>query len=302
MKLNDNNENVVDYNKLIKESKISELCIGKHCLRNGIVINVEEYKTHKREGSRFELHKRYVDVHYIIEGCEKIVVQNKDEIYTREVWDIKNDIVFLDDNEKGKEIVLKEGDFWVCTTEDAHMPGVEVLGNDTMVKKAVVKVPISLIKTIKYLILDVDGTLTDGKIYVGDSGEVFKAFNVKDGYGIRDMILNYNIKPIVLTGRKSQIVDTRCRELGIGEVIQGVNDKLGEVKKIGAEPGELAYMGDDRNDLESMRYVKKNGGLVGCPIDANEQVIEVADFVSDYRGGEGAVRQFIDWILLSKYM
>ena len=78
---------------------------------------------------------------------------------------------------------------------------------------------------IKYLVMDVDGTLTDGKIYMGENGEVMKAFNIKDGYAISYFLPSNGIIPIVITGRKSKIVENRCKELGITEVHQGCIDK-----------------------------------------------------------------------------
>ena len=79
---------------------------------------------------------------------------------------------------------------------------------------------------IKYLIIDVDGTLTDGKIYISNNGECFKVFDIKDGYGIHDILLPFGIMPIVITGRASRIVENRCRELEITELYQGVKNKV----------------------------------------------------------------------------
>lgn len=154
---------------------------------------------------------------------------------------------------------------------------------------------------IKILIMDVDGTLTDGKIYMGSNGENFKAFNVKDGYGIRDILIPKGIIPVIITGRKSEIVEYRCRELGIREIYQGVKDKHEIMKKFlkkrNLEFCDAAYIGDDMNDLPCMEIVKKCGGIIGCPQDATTKVIEVSDFVSTHKGGEGAVREFIEWIV-----
>ena len=71
---------------------------------------------------------------------------------------------------------------------------------------------------IKYLVMDVDGTLTDGKIYMGTSGEILKAFDIKDGYGIHDMLIPYGITPVIITGRSSKILENRCRELSITDL------------------------------------------------------------------------------------
>ena len=81
-------------------------------------------------------------------------------------------------------------------------------------------------KNIKYLVMDVDGTLTDGKIYMGNDGEVMKAFDIKDGYGIHDLLPPSGIVPVIITGRGSEILLNRCEELGITKVFQNVHNKL----------------------------------------------------------------------------
>lgn len=151
---------------------------------------------------------------------------------------------------------------------------------------------------IKYLILDVDGTLTDGKIYMGNQGELFKAFNIKDGYGIHDILIPHGIQPIIITGRKSDIVANRCKELGIKMIYQGISDKSGWMKELITDISSVAYIGDDLNDYSCMMCVKESGGLIGCPADAVPQIKEIADFVSIYDGGNGAVREFIEWFLI----
>lgn len=84
-------------------------------------------------------------------------------------------------------------------------------------------------KTIKYLVMDVDGTLTDGKVYIGNNGEICKAFCIKDGYGIRNLLIPSGIIPIIITGRESAIVFNRCRELGITRIYQGISDKYSKL-------------------------------------------------------------------------
>ena len=81
-------------------------------------------------------------------------------------------------------------------------------------------------KKIKYLVMDVDGTLTDGKIYMGINGELCKAFNIKDGCGIHDLLIPAGIIPIIMTGRKSEIVLNRCKEIGITRIYQGIVNKV----------------------------------------------------------------------------
>ncbi len=87
-------------------------------------------------------------------------------------------------------------------------------------------------KNIKYLVMDVDGTLTDGKIYMGNSGEVMKAFSVKDGCGIHDILIPSGITPVIITGRKSDIVLNRCNEIGINEVYQGISNKIDKLSDV----------------------------------------------------------------------
>lgn len=152
---------------------------------------------------------------------------------------------------------------------------------------------------IKLFVMDVDGTLTDGKIYVGADGEVMKAFNVKDGYSIAHVLPRYGIIPIIITGKSSEIVKTRAHELGISELYQGVSDKLSKLaelaKKYGASPNEIAYIGDDVNDLPCIDHCAHTA----CPSDALDDVIARVSYVCRRKGGEGAVREFVDHLLAS---
>lgn len=150
---------------------------------------------------------------------------------------------------------------------------------------------------IKYLVMDVDGTLTDGKIYMGAHGEMMKAFNIKDGCGIHDIAIPGGIIPVIITGRTSEIVKKRCGELGIQQVYQGIKNKIEQLNSIADDLSQVAYIGDDINDLSCMIPVKEAGGVVGCPADAVEKVKEISDFVALHNGGDGAVRDFIEWII-----
>ena len=157
---------------------------------------------------------------------------------------------------------------------------------------------------VKYFVMDVDGTLTDGKIYMGNDGEMCKAFNVKDGYGIHDILIPKGIVPVIITGRSSLIVQRRCRELGVQDLFQGVKNKQSVLQKLLEESGfeykDVAYIGDDVNDLSCMKTVKEFGGIIGCPADAVDEVRVISDFISKKNGGDGAVREFIEWILKGK--
>lgn len=152
-------------------------------------------------------------------------------------------------------------------------------------------------QSIKLLVMDVDGTLTDGKIYMGPDGEVMKAFDVKDGYAIAHMLPEMGIVPVIITGRESQIVANRAKELGITELYQGVSNKLAQLKKVAekynATPEEIAYIGDDLNDLECIKYC----GFSACPADAVDDVKGKCDFVCKAIAGEGAVRESIEKVI-----
>jgi 3-deoxy-D-manno-octulosonate 8-phosphate phosphatase (KDO 8-P phosphatase) len=154
-------------------------------------------------------------------------------------------------------------------------------------------------KQIKYIVMDVDGTLTDGKIYMGNDGEVMKAFNIKDGCGIHDIAIPSGIVPIIITGRSSKILENRCAELGIDSLYQGVSNKIEKLNEIlnGEDYNRVAYIGDDINDLPCMLSIKAAGGVVGCPADSAKEVLNIAEFISSANGGEGAVREFIEWLV-----
>ena len=153
---------------------------------------------------------------------------------------------------------------------------------------------------IKFLIMDVDGTMTDGTIFISETGETFKAFNVKDGYGIAVILKSKGIIPVVMTGRRSKILENRCKEIGIEEIHQGVKDKFEYMKNFIAlkkiKPEEVAYIGDDLNDFKCMEYLCTSKGTTGCPEDAVPAIQEVSTFISTKEGGKGAVREFIEFL------
>ena len=119
--------------------------------------------------------------------------------------------------------------------------------------------------------MDVDGTLTDGRIYMGPEGEAMKAFDIKDGYAIASFLPKMQIIPVILTGRSSKIVERRAEELGVSELHQNVGNKLEKLKEIISKynitADEAAYIGDDLNDTACMSYV----GFSGCPGDAADE-------------------------------
>lgn len=149
---------------------------------------------------------------------------------------------------------------------------------------------------IKLFVMDVDGTLTDGSIFIGEHGEVMKRFSCKDGYGIQNIIPQLGIMPAIITGRQSEILKRRCEELHIAHLVQNCQDKVSAlmnmIQELGISLDEVAYIGDDLNDFEVMKIV----GFRGCPADAVKEIKEICEFVSQSDGGRGAVREFIEWI------
>lgn len=149
---------------------------------------------------------------------------------------------------------------------------------------------------IKIIVLDVDGTLTDGKLHIGNHGEELKSFSVKDGLAIVGAIQN-GIEVFIITGKESEIVSHRAKELGIKEIHQGVSNKVKRLKELCEKyeiaPENIAYMGDDLNDYGAIRF----SGFSGAPSDACSDIIDVVDFVSERAGGDGAVREFIEIIM-----
>jgi len=155
------------------------------------------------------------------------------------------------------------------------------------------------VKDINTIFLDVDGTLTNGKVYLDNDKNEFKAFNVKDGLIVVSVIeIGYDV--IIMTGRKSEVVARRAAELGIEEYYQGVRNKKQALEKLmnkkGINYGNLAYLGDDLNDLSVM----KEAGFAGCPADAAEEVKDVSDLISKFEGGAGAVREILTHLLKAK--
>lgn len=153
-----------------------------------------------------------------------------------------------------------------------------------------------LASDIALLALDVDGVLTDGRIYYGNNGEELKTFNIKDGLGIK-LLQRDGIDVVLITGRRSQIVARRAEELGISDVVQGREDKLTALREICSKRDlslqQCAYMGDDLPDLAAIRAA----GIGMAPADAVVAVCEAADWTSSRAGGNGAVRDACETLL-----
>lgn len=161
------------------------------------------------------------------------------------------------------------------------------------------KPPRAKLKLIKLLVLDVDGVMTDGGIYFSERGDELKKFNILDGYGIVKL-QKQGVRVGIITGKVSQIVARRAKHLGISEVYQNLENKLGAYEhvktKLGLQDSEIAYIGDDEPDIPVMQKV----GFSACPANAVASVRRQADFICQRRGGEGAVREVIDLVLESR--
>ncbi len=151
-------------------------------------------------------------------------------------------------------------------------------------------------KNIKLLALDVDGVLTDGRLFFSSQGDELKAFSILDGHGIK-MLKNSGVDIAIITGRTSPLVARRVRDLGIEHLLQGREDKLVALKELiedlGIELDQVAYMGDDLPDLSAM----KNAALGFTVPNAYDFVKQHADFCTTKAGGEGAVREVCDLIM-----
>ncbi len=154
-------------------------------------------------------------------------------------------------------------------------------------------------RDIRLLILDVDGVMSDGLIYMGNSGEELKAFNVRDGYGIR-CALTSDIEVAIITGRKAKLLEDRCATLKIKHLYQGQSDKLIAYRELlttlALEPHQVAYIGDDLIDWPVMAQI----GLSVAVADAHPLLLPRADYVTRIGGGRGAVREVCDLLLLAQ--
>lgn len=154
-------------------------------------------------------------------------------------------------------------------------------------------------RRIRLLVLDVDGVLTDGSLFLGDGGEQYKAFNSRDGHGIR-MAQQGGLEIAVLTGRTSAVVAHRMQDLGVRHLVQGRLDKREAMAELleqtGFPPAESAYMGDDILDLPAMRQT-----ALGIAVaDAHPLVLEHADWHTRAPGGRGAVREVCEALLAAR--
>ena len=162
------------------------------------------------------------------------------------------------------------------------------------------KPPRALLQRIRLVVLDVDGTLTDGRLYYGAEGELMKAFDVRDGHGLRLLTLHGSVKLAVLTGRRPELVLQRCKELSIEHVVGHSRAKGAAIEKMSADLGipltDTAFMGDDVNDLPALRKV----AFSCAPADAAREVLRNVSWVSKRPAGRGAVRELCELLLAAK--
>jgi len=154
-------------------------------------------------------------------------------------------------------------------------------------------------RQVRAAVFDVDGVMTDGRLYYAEDGGEFKAFHTRDGLGLKGLI-NQGIAVGVITARQSNIVSRRMQELGIQHCMQGCRDKAAAMSematRLGLETRKLAYMGDDLVDWPALRQA----GLKCAPADANEWIRGHVDIVTSAPGGRGAVRELCELILAAQ--
>ena len=152
---------------------------------------------------------------------------------------------------------------------------------------------------IKLLLTDCDGVLTDGGVYYGESGEVLKKFNIRDGMGVERLRNIAGVPTGIITGEYSPSLIKRAEKLKITELHLGAKNKPGVLKelllRLNVQAEEVAYIGDDTNDLEIMKLC----GFTACPSNAISFVKETVDFICEAKGGEGCFRELAELIILS---
>jgi 3-deoxy-D-manno-octulosonate 8-phosphate phosphatase (KDO 8-P phosphatase) len=159
--------------------------------------------------------------------------------------------------------------------------------------------PLSVLRGIKLFATDVDGVLTDGGMYYAESGDEWKKFNTRDGMGIK-LLQRAGIITAIVTQERTKLVARRAEKLAIPELHQGVMDKLSLVRDMSARYGltlsQVAYIGDDINDLETLKAV----GFSATPADGMPQIAAAVDYICKKKGGEGAVRELTEMILAAQ--
>jgi YrbI family 3-deoxy-D-manno-octulosonate 8-phosphate phosphatase len=152
------------------------------------------------------------------------------------------------------------------------------------------------LRRIRLFATDVDGVLTDAGMYYSESGDEWKKFNTRDGMGLK-LLQKAGLITAIVTQERTRLVARRAEKLTIPEVHQGVMDKLSMIRDMASRYGltleQVAYIGDDVNDLEALKAV----GFSASPADGMPQVLQAVDYVCRKKGGEGAVREVVEMIL-----
>lgn len=155
------------------------------------------------------------------------------------------------------------------------------------------------LKKLKYLVLDVDGTLTDSGVIYDENGNEFKRFSTKDGQGF-NIAHVAGMKIIVMTGRECKATIRRMEELKTDYIFQNVKDKAQFLEKFMTDnkisKDEVAYIGDDLNDYKAMKLC----GFVGCPTESALEIKQIADFVTRVKAGYGAMRDVVEYIITER--
>ncbi|MFW5792935.1 MAG: KdsC family phosphatase [Bacteroidota bacterium] len=153
-----------------------------------------------------------------------------------------------------------------------------------------------LLLSVKTLIFDVDGVMTDGIVILSPDGDMLRTMNVKDGYALQ-LAMKKGYQIIIITGGRSALVKDRFSALGIEHIHLGVNDKLELfhkiVKELKLDKEQILYMGDDIPDYNIMKEV----GIPACPADAAEEIKSISKYISNYDGGKGCVRDVLEQVM-----
>lgn len=152
---------------------------------------------------------------------------------------------------------------------------------------------------IELAVFDIDGVMTDGRLYIGPAGQEFKSVHIHDGHGLKRLAVA-GVEVAVISGRRSEAMETRLADLGVSHVFMGVADKLAIfcalLEELNLEPHQAAYMGDDEPDLAPMRLA----GLALSVRNAMPMVCKAADWVSARNGGDGAVREACELLIAAR--
>lgn len=158
---------------------------------------------------------------------------------------------------------------------------------------------LELTTSIKMVLFDVDGVMTDGTIYMSSHGEVIKAFNVKDGLAI-ELLRSHGILTGIISGKSSEVLTLRCNQLGFDTIITGCKNKQPKINdicsKFSISLNEIAFCGDDVLDIPVFDIV----GLSVAPSDSHQLVLDKADWITSAKGGKGMVREFVDTLLCTQ--